>query len=184
MMKKFWKQKIFWLAVVLLAVVGTAQMQGVVAYFTTYVTAKGGYPITLGTKVTIHEEVEDMAKHIVLSNTGESDCYVRVKVFCGSQVSISFSSAVDENSEPYWNVDERNEYWYYKEIVPVGADTKELIVKMEVPKEWKDSFNVVVIQECTPVLYREDGTPYADWSKKVDTRTDIGTVMKKGEGGE
>ena len=28
----------------------------------------------------------------------------------------------------------------------------------------KDSFNVVVIQECTPVAYDEAGNPTADWS--------------------
>ena len=38
------------------------------------------------------------------------------------------------------------------------------------------SFNVVVIYETTPVLYREDGTPYADWSAKVDAKTVEGSV--------
>ena len=55
---------------------------------------------------------------------------------------------------------------------------------MKVPQEWKDSFNVVVVQECTPVLYTEDGTPYADWNKKIDTKTDIGTIVREEEGGE
>ena len=32
------------------------------------------------------------------------------------------------------------------------------------------------MQECTPVLYDEDGSPYADWEKEADTTTDIGTA--------
>ena len=52
--------------------------------------------------------------------------------------------------------------------------TKELLAEITIPEDLKDSFNVVVIQECTQVLYKEDGTPYADWSKIIDTTTDIG----------
>ena len=35
----------------------------------------------------------------------------------------------------------------------------------DLPEDFdKDSFNVVVIQECTPVIYDEAGNPAADWS--------------------
>ena len=30
-----------------------------------------------------------------------------------------------------------------------------------------EEFNVVVIQECTPILYDEDGNAYADWDNVV-----------------
>ena len=181
--KKLWKQKIVWLAVGLLIAVGITQIQGVMAYFTTYVAAAGGYPIILGSKITIKEDVEDMKKHIQLINTGEEDCYVRVKVFFSKDIEVSYVSAMDEANQAYWN-EKEDGYWYYKEIVPVGAETQELVVTMKVPQEWKDSFNVVVVQECTPVLYTEDGTPYADWNKKIDTKTDIGTIEREEEGGE
>ena len=52
--------------------------------------------------------------------------------------------------------------------------TKELLAEITIPEDLKDSFNAVVIQECTQVLYKDDGTPYADWSKIIDTTTDIG----------
>lgn len=178
--KKIWKRKIFWLAVGLLMVIGATHIQGAMAYFTTYVAAAGGYPITLGSKVTIKEDVEDMKKHIQLINTGQEDCYVRVKVFYSNEIKVGYVSAMDEQNQPYWKLEE-DEYWYYKEILPIGAETPELVVTMEVPKELKDSFNVVVVQECTSVLYREDGTPYADWNKKIDTKTDIGTIVDEEE---
>lgn len=182
-MKKLWKQKIVWLAVGLLIAVGITQIQGVMAYFTTYVVTAGGYPIILGSKITIKEDVEDMKKHIQLINTGEEDCYVRVKVFFSKDIEVSYVSAMDEANQAYWN-EKEDGYWYYKEIVPVGTETQELVVTMKVPQDWKDSFNVVVVQECTPVLYTEDGTPYADWNKKIDTKTDIGTIVREEEGGE
>ena len=35
----------------------------------------------------------------------------------------------------------------------------------DLPEDFdRDSFNVVVIQECTPVVYDEAGNPVADWT--------------------
>ena len=42
----------------------------------------------------------------------------------------------------------------------------------------------MVVQECTPVLYEGDGTPYADWNRIADTRTDIGTADAREAGEE
>lgn len=179
-MSKLLKRKIFWLAAAALVLTAGISIQDTMAYFTTYVTAKGGHPVTLGTQTSIKEEVEDMTKHIVLSNTGECECYVRVKVFGGSMYKIEFSGATDENNNAYWSLNEEDGYWYYKDILAVGEETKELLAKIEIPADSTESFNIVVIQECTPVLYDESGNPYADWNKKIDTRTDIGTVSGEG----
>ncbi len=155
-------------AIVLIAGIG---VQSAMAYFTTYVTAEGGYEITLGSQTTVEEEVEDMTKHITISNTGKSACYVRVKVFSGSQITISFSG--DER----WVYNEDDGYYYYEEIVPVGGSTKQLLAEITVPEDYMDEFNVIVVQECTAVLYTEDGTAYADWENVTDTRTHIGTAQ-------
>lgn len=117
-----------------------------------------------------------MEKHIVLTNTGESDCFVRVKVFAGSQITLTMSGSS-------WNQGEDG-YWYYSDIVPVSGNTEELLAQIAIPEEYKESFNVVVVQECTPVLYEEDGTPYADWNRIADTRTDIGTADAREAGEE
>lgn len=174
MMKK--KTKVFWLTVAALVFLAGAAVPPAMAYFTTYVEAEGGYPITLGNETTIEEKVENMEKHIVLTNTGESDCFVRVKVFAGSQITLTMSGSS-------WNQGEDG-YWYYSDIVPVSGNTEELLAKIAVPEEYKESFNVVVVQECTPVLYEEDGTPYADWNRIADTRTDIGTADAREAGEE
>lgn len=43
-----------------------------------------------------------------------------------------------------------------------------------------DSFDVIVVQECVPVSYREDGTPYADWNRKIEDGKETGE--EDGEG--
>ena len=46
-----------------------------------------------------------------------------------------------------------------------------------------DSFDVVVIQECTAALYREDGTPYGDWERKMADGKETGAEDGEGAGG-
>lgn len=169
MREKRSSKKAFWLAAAALALVGTAGAGEAMAYFTTYVTAAGGYPVTLGYETEIEEDVSDMTKHVVITNTGETDCYVRVKVFSGSQFEIAYTPGSG------WS-QEADGYWYYSEILPAGESTSELLAKIQVPEGYTDTFNIVVVQECTPVLYDEGGQPYADWERKVDTTTDIGTA--------
>ncbi len=176
MNKKFLKNKIFWLAMIAVVLVGSVSVQSAMAYFTTYVKAEGGYEITLGDETEIEEDVKDMTKSISIKNTGETDCYVRVKVFCGSQLNISYSGAVDGSGNQYWTLDDDG-YWYYKDILKVGESSEVLNAKIELPEDYKDTFNVIVVQECTPVQYKEDGTAYADWNAKIDTKTDIGEAV-------
>ena len=100
-------------------------------------------------------------KDIRIENTGGIDCYVRVKVFAGSTVDLSF--AAEE-----WSKD-TDGYWYYNNIVAPGASSSPMVVSIKGPEdEDMETFNVVVIQECTPVLYNEDGNPYADWAMSLD----------------
>ena len=41
--------------------------------------------------------------------------------------------------------------------------------------EGEESFNVAVVYETTPVQYRADGTPYADWEVRLEA---LGTVSE------
>lgn len=174
-MKRLLRTKTFWLTAAAVVLVGSMSIHEAMAYFTTYVTAKGGYPITLGSSSTVEEQVENMTKKITITNTGATECYVRVKVFSGDMVDISYSGAVDGSGSAYWIKNESDGYWYYKDIVPAGGKTEVLQAKIQVAADYEESFDVIVIQECTPVLYNADGTPYADWERKLDTKTDIGT---------
>ena len=169
-MKKIMKKKTFWLAAAAVVLVGGMQLGNALAYFTTHVEAKGGYEVRIeGGSSVIEEEVRNMTKYITLTNNGNCDCYVRVKVFAGSQIGISYSGSGK------WS-QKSDGYWYYSDIVPAGGKTKTLEAKIQVPKEFQDTFDVIVIQETTPVLYDSNGRAYADWERQADTTTDIGSA--------
>ena len=52
------------------------------AYFTTYSTAGGGVKMNMGfTETFPKEDVDENGKHITIENTGDYDCFVRVKAF-------------------------------------------------------------------------------------------------------
>lgn len=155
--------KVLLMSAAALGMTAALTIQSSMAFFTTYVSAGGSHPVTLGTQTEIHEDVSEMTKHIVIRNTsGTNDCYVRVKVFYAEPFDISYTD-VDGGK---WSRGE-DDFWYYNGILGPGEVTSVLDAKIGVPENFdKDSFNVVVIQECTPVLYDENGKPYADWNMK------------------
>ena len=142
--------------------VGTA-----LAYFTTYAEAAGGVALDLGfTTTTPEEEVSDWVKHITIRNTGSYDCYVRIRVFAGAgyQEALVYS---DDNGK--WTPGEAEDgYYYYSDVVAPGGETEELRVTVDNLDKDQD-FNVIVVQECTPVQYDEDGNPYANWDLIIDS---------------
>ncbi len=153
-------------------VVGTAW-----AYFTTYVTAKGGYVVELGfTKTEIEEAVEYGKKVVTLINTGDYDCYVRMKALTGNAYKDSLQYLEPDSAENW--IPGSDGFYYYKGILKPEQETSELVVKFSFPngKEPAD-FNVIIIQECTPVLFDESGNPYADWSVTAD----VSETIYKGE---
>ena len=147
------------------------------AYFTTYVTAKGGYVVELGfTKTEIEEEVEYGEKIIALTNTGDFDCYVRMKALTGDAYKDSLVYSEPENAGRW--TPGADGFYYYSDIVAPSETTSELVVRFSFPAGNEPTdFNVIIIQECTPVLYDESGNPYADWSVVAD----VSETIYKGE---
>lgn len=135
------------------------------AYFTTYVEAQGTQTIMLGDQTAVEEpDVSDWTKHVVVaSKEGSQPVYVRVKAFSGSQYPLNYSGSAK------WTPGAGG-YYYYSDILNAGGKTEELLIKITgVPEEIKEAMelNVAVIYETTPVLYDENGDPYADWNKDV-----------------
>lgn len=149
---------------VVFATVGTS-----LAYFTTYATAKGGYPIHMGYQTELHESFSAMTKHVSISAAEDSQpVYVRAMAFAGSEFTLTFSGEG-------WSKGSDG-FYYYDSVLPGGETTAELKVKVGVPEgkvyEEGETFNVVVIYESIPALYDETGAPYADWTQKVLTKTE------------
>ena len=160
-MKKMGKYgKLAGMTAAALGMTAALTLEGASAYFTTYVSAGGSQVVRLGSSTEIHEDVSQMTKHISIENaSAENDCFVRVKVVYGGDLEVVYSDA--ENN---WYVGEAG-YWYYRPILPAAQTTTGLDVKINVPEGYdRDSFNVVVIQECTPVVFDGTGNPTADWS--------------------
>ena len=141
------------------------------AYFTTYTTARGGWPVTFGPDTEIEEEVDDLTKKIQIKNTGDSDCFVRVRAYFGDMVTLSKVEELDaKDGVTHWYED--GGWWYYDQVLKPGETTGKLAMTFAPTKDLNvdlvlDTFYVVVVQESAPVLYRQnaDGsyTPYAEW---------------------
>lgn len=163
MMSKLSKKTIC-LAAAAIALTGTLAVGSAYAYFTTYSEAKGNVVFQMGeTRTEPHEEVEKGKKIVSIENTGDYDCYIRVKAYAGNNYNLSYA---DGGSRKWY--DGGDGYWYYKDILEAGSISETVLVN--IPKELLEDItdekdlNVIVIQECTPVQYDDDGEPYADWN--------------------
>lgn len=143
------------------------------AYFTTYAEASGGFPLELGDITVIEEEVSDWTKHFVVESSADSQpVYIRARAFSGSAYNLEYSNPEEgeEGAGPgTWSLGEDG-FYYYSDIVNASEKTSELLIKItNPPQDVTVKFNVVVIYESTPVQYHEDGSPYADWTVKLDS---------------
>lgn len=147
--------------------VGGVVVRPALAYFSTYATATGGIPISVGTTTTtIDDDVKNMVKSISITNTGKSPCFVRVKVYAPDQIKLSFSPV--ESGD--WT-DEGNGYWYYTKVLAAEGKTSVLEVTID-PNGYTDNFDVIVVEEHSIVQYDENGDPAPDWNQKISiTRT-------------
>ena len=100
-MMKNVKKKNLCLAAAALTLTAGLSVGTAMAYFTTYATASGGVSLSLDNAVTVpEEEVSNWTKHITVQNTGDIDCFVRVKVFAGDKYQDGLTYADDEGK---WN---------------------------------------------------------------------------------
>jgi hypothetical protein len=151
-----------------------ASVPSALAYFTTYVYAEGKKTVVLGDRTTIQEPaVDKWIKQIQITADETSEpVYVRAKAFAPDDYVLSYSGT-------NWKPGEADDFYYYGN--PISKDNKNadllnVQIKMKdgtLPPDGKEgeTFNVVVIYEYTPVLYKEDKdgnlVPYADWTKDV-----------------
>lgn len=147
------------------------------AFFTTYVTAKGGYEVYYMRDTKLDEKYNDWNKYVTVTNKeGSIPVYVRVKAFAGSLYTLSYSGEG-------WVYSEKDGYYYYEQPLNGGQTTKALRVLIDnipVKPEAGDNFNVVVIYETIPIQYAADNTliapDAADWSKTLTSTTESENV--------
>lgn len=167
-MRKRFSKKLLCLTAAVTLLAGAFTIENAYAYFTTYAEAKGKVLFQMGAVSTRpHEEVKEGRKIVTIENTGDYDCYIRVKAYAGKNYELSYA----DGGSGKWSAG-NDGYWYYSEILEAGSVSESVLV--QIPKELLEDIeeetqlNVVVIQECTPVQYDDDGQPYADWNMKLD----------------
>lgn len=176
MMRKRAGYSIAFLAFVMVLTAGVGRAW---AYFTTYASAQGGITIELGNETEIEETFSSWTKHLTItSDAGSEPVYVRARAYGSGRYPLEYSGTG-------WQAGDDG-YYYYNEILPGGGSTSELLVGIkDVPDQEIENgtmFNVIVIYESTPVMYNEDGTPYADWDVVLDNGTsESGSAQKEGE---
>ncbi len=171
-MKKYRIRGTLLLAAMGLLLAGGVSAGKALAYFTAYASAGGELQLRLDFPATeTNDDVRDWTKHISITNTGEEDCYVRVRVFAGEKYldSLEYTAASEA-----WSYASEEGCWYYGDILTPGETTAELLVKLDRIKlqdmtgnGGKEDFNVIVVQEYTAVLHDAQGNPYADWNLAV-----------------
>lgn len=167
-MRKFSKKSLCLAATALFLTAGISAGTAM-AYFTTYAEASGSLKLEMGFTETVpSEEFIDKTKHVTIKNTGNYDCFVRVKALAGEKYQ---EGLVYIDPKEKWNPD--GEYYVYKEPLAPGETTSELNIKIKC-EATDANFNVIVVQESTKVLYDENNKPYADWSQIADTSETTG----------
>lgn len=176
------------LAFLALALAVCVSLPGVWAYFTANVRAGGGRTLRLQGDTQMEETFANWNKGITITaQPGTQPVYVRARAYSSYKL-------VYEGTD--WAPNVPDDGWYYyatplasppsdgSETVPAWTQEKTAVltvripdpVKVENPGEVPEDFDVTVVYESTPVLYREDGTRYADWSRS--------TLLQNGGAGE
>lgn len=158
-----------------LALTASLSVGSALAYFTAYCTAKGGVPVNMGfTDTEIREEVIDDAKHVWIKNTGDYDCFIRVKVFAPDEIMNQITYTEPKGTDNWSDAPDADGYLYYTPVLHPGEEASELVVKYERPAPpaagedtRPEEFNIIVVYEYSPVFFDEDGNAVPDWNFNV-----------------
>lgn len=171
------KKKYVALLIVIAALVFSASIGGTLAYFSTYTTAMGGYPVALDNNPTPEEWYsKDGLKHLIIENTGDGPIFVRAKavVTDGVGATPNYQESANWTGENLGGPDGAGYYYYSKALEGKDAETEaekktsELKITISFPTQPKiegktkyeigDEMNVLVLFESVPAMYKVDGT--------------------------
>ena len=149
------------------------------AYFTDYKMAEGRYQIEFVPSPEPEEYIDGGYKKLVVANDENATeaCWVRARFYATSKyVTPEGGTETDAIDPEYWTYNEEDGWFYYRDFLNPGESTKFdtfnvfINYKAEDPEDvenFLDEFNIIMVYESTPVLYRGtpgDEQPYADWS--------------------
>ncbi len=167
-----------WLCIVAAAalVVSISAVKPALAYFTATKTVTGTTKkLKIGDSVPdIHEDIEGMIKEISILNTGDYDIFVRAKAITPDNWEAKFTPTEG------WVQGDDGYYYYTKPVSPDEQTATKLTLEIK-PKdvsedyEVPESFNVIIVQEATKVVYDKDDNPVPDdWANAISSQIDVG----------
>ncbi len=166
------KYKKYLLAMAALVLVAVTAVPVSMAYFTDTESAQGGFQVSLGDiSHEPRENVEGMTKMISIDNTGDYPVFVRVKAEAPDGVNVAIADGTDSG----WTLKDDG-YYYYSEVVEAGKSTPENGLKLEIkPNDdfTGDSFDVIILSECSRALFDESGAAYADWTTTTTSKDTV-----------
>ena len=154
------KESKLFLTILAAVLIVTLSIGSALAYFTDSTDVNGKETVYAGAKTQITEDFDgDGHKRVSIKNTSDKvTVFIRVKAY-----STHGFSLVGDNWET------RGEYIYYKLPLAPGETAAVLHVDHEnFPTGYKEgeSFTIVVVHECVPARFDEDGNPLMEesWS--------------------
>lgn len=167
------KKKYIVLLLLIAALVFSASIGGALAYFSTYTTAMGGYPVALDNSPKPKETYESGVKHLTIENTGDGAIFVRAKAIATEGVTLTYTQGDNWTDSNLSGADDGTGYYYYGKALEgkdaeAGKETTELQIKITFPPhpvtdenatfKKGDEVNVLVLFESVPAMYKADGT--------------------------
>lgn len=167
------KKKYFVLMLLIAALVFSASIGGALAYFSTYTTAKGGYPVILDNNPEPKEEYENGVKSLTIENKGDGPIFVRAKAIATEGVNLTYQPGENWTSENLGGSTGTGYYYYSKALENKDATaalktTTALNITITFPAHpvtdenaqfaIGDEMNVLVLFESVPAVYNSDGT--------------------------
>lgn len=160
-MKAIMSNKKIMLSVLALMLVLTATIGTTLAYFTTFTSAEGRHPISLGTTTTTTEIIDGVNKEITITNSNPgNDAYIRVKAFYGSDADVTMVGSDWKQGEDGW--------WYYNKILAPGETTSMIKAFVEIKEDAADKFDIVVVHESIQAFDPSVSAIDANWDDVLD----------------
>lgn len=143
-------------ALCLVAFAGTA-----LAYFSDLTIANGQKSINLGYSTETVEEKDGLDKHIVMTNTGDTDVMVRVQMFYPTSDPDTIKVTVEGTN---WREVEGSEahMFVYDKVLAPGEETEILLATVDIKnvEAAPNQFDVIVVGQTAPAVYNADGVAH------------------------
>ena len=129
-------------------------MNHVWAYLSSEVKATGSVKYNIkyaNAKITM-DTVSELKRNIKITNTGNTSCYVRIRIIGTDNIGIAYSS--NNNGEDRWT-DGGDGFWYYEKVLEPGESTINLEIEVYIyDSQVENKIDCPIVAEATEIIYQ------------------------------